>query len=45
MVTHEPQVPAIADRILLRADGRLAGELRHPSASAIMQAIDQASRP
>jgi putative ABC transport system ATP-binding protein len=45
MVTHEPRVSAIADRILLLADGRLAGELRHPSAADVIRAIEEASRP
>jgi putative ABC transport system ATP-binding protein len=43
MVTHEPRVTTIADRILLLADGRLIDELVHPSVAAVMQAIEKAS--
>jgi len=43
MVTHEPRVTAIAERILLLADGRLVDELDHPSSAAVTRAIDLAS--
>jgi len=43
MVTHEPKVCTVADRILVLADGRLVDELRHPSAAAVIQAIEEAS--
>jgi putative ABC transport system ATP-binding protein len=42
MVTHEPRVSAVADRIVLLADGRIVDELSHPSAAAILQAIEKA---
>ena len=42
MVTHEPRVSTVADRIVLLADGRIAGELSHPSAAAVLQAIEKA---
>ncbi len=32
MVTHDPQAAAYADRVILLADGRLAGMLEAPSA-------------
>ncbi|WP_329318082.1 ABC transporter ATP-binding protein [Streptomyces sp. NBC_01262] len=43
MVTHEPRVATIADRIVLLADGRLVDELSHPSITAVLQAIEQVS--
>ena len=42
MVTHEPRVSAVADRIVLLADGQISGELSHPSAAAVLQAIEKA---
>jgi putative ABC transport system ATP-binding protein len=35
VVTHEPEVAAGADRVLLLHDGRLAGTVRRPSASQL----------
>jgi putative ABC transport system ATP-binding protein len=43
MVTHEPRVATVADRIALLADGRLVDELRHPTAAALRQAIEGVS--
>jgi putative ABC transport system ATP-binding protein len=43
MVTHEPRVSAIADRIVLLADGRIVDELTHPSTAAILQAFEKVS--
>jgi putative ABC transport system ATP-binding protein len=42
MVTHEPRVSTVADRIVLLADGLIVDELIHPSAAAILQAIEKA---
>jgi putative ABC transport system ATP-binding protein len=39
-VTHEPRVSAVADRILLLADGLIERELGHVSTSEVMSAID-----
>ena len=39
MVTHDPNAAAVADRVLLLADGRLAGEILDPDADAILTAI------
>lgn len=39
MVTHDPQAAARADRVLLLADGRPAGELRNPTAEAVAAAL------
>jgi putative ABC transport system ATP-binding protein len=35
MVTHDPVAAAVADRVLLLADGRIAGELTEADAGAI----------
>ncbi len=42
MVTHEPRVSTVADRIVLLADGRIVDELSHPSAAAVLRAIEKA---
>jgi putative ABC transport system ATP-binding protein len=42
VVTHEPRVSAVADRIVLLADGQISGELSHPSAAAVLRAIEKA---
>ena len=39
MVTHDPQAAARADRVVMLADGRLAGELRSPTAEAVATAL------
>ena len=39
-VTHEPRVSAIADRILLLADGLIVDELDHVSSGEVRSAID-----
>jgi putative ABC transport system ATP-binding protein len=47
LVTHEPAVAAYADRVLFLADGRLAGELTEPTATAVldrMGEVDSAPR-
>src|SRR5262249_58133089 len=37
MVTHDPVAAAHADRVVFLADGRIAGELRQPSAAAVAE--------
>ncbi|MFL5828970.1 MAG: ABC transporter ATP-binding protein [Solirubrobacteraceae bacterium] len=37
MVTHDPQAAAYADRVVLLADGRLAGTLEAPSADQVAE--------
>jgi len=37
MVTHDPQAAAHADRVILLADGRLAGTLESPSAGQVAE--------
>ena len=39
MVTHDPHAAAVADRVLLLADGRLAGEILDPDADAVLAAV------
>ncbi|WP_029090012.1 ABC transporter ATP-binding protein [Brevibacterium album] len=41
MVTHDPQAAARADRVILLADGRLAGELSRPAPEAVAHALMQ----
>jgi putative ABC transport system ATP-binding protein len=40
-VTHEPRVSAVADRILLLADGLIVEELGHVSTAELVGAIEQ----
>ncbi|MDG6103539.1 ABC transporter ATP-binding protein [Dactylosporangium aurantiacum] len=35
MVTHDPLAASYADRVVFLADGRVAGELHHPTAQAV----------
>jgi putative ABC transport system ATP-binding protein len=35
LVTHDPVAAGYADRVVFLADGRLAGEMRHPSAAEL----------
>jgi putative ABC transport system ATP-binding protein len=39
MVTHDPSAAAWADRVVFMADGRLAGELRAPTAEAVAERL------
>ena len=39
MVTHDPLAAAYADRVVFLADGKLVGELRSPSADAVLAQI------
>ena len=41
MVTHEPSAAAYADRVVLIADGRVAGQLDHPTQDGILDALRQ----
>jgi putative ABC transport system ATP-binding protein len=44
MVTHDPNAAAYADRVVFLVDGRLAGQMQHPTASAVadqMAHLDQ----
>ena len=43
IVTHEPRVCTITDRILVLADGQVVDELDHPDAAGVRAAIDRAS--
>ncbi|ANS79741.1 Methionine ABC transporter ATP-binding protein [Serinicoccus hydrothermalis] len=44
MVTHDPTAAAVADRVLLLADGRLAGEILEPDADAVLAAVRDLGR-
>ncbi len=39
MVTHDPIAAAYADRVVLLADGRLAGEIDSPTADSVVSAL------
>jgi putative ABC transport system ATP-binding protein len=39
MVTHDPGAAAYADRVVLLADGRIAGELDNPNIASITEAL------
>ena len=39
MVTHDPVAAAYADRVVLLADGRLAGEIERPTADSVIDAL------
>ncbi|NYF96670.1 ABC transporter ATP-binding protein [Janibacter cremeus] len=39
MVTHDPRAASYADRVLLLADGRLAGELHDPTEDSVLAAM------
>ena len=39
MVTHDPHAASFADRVVLLADGHLAGELTHPSQDDVLNAL------
>ena len=44
MVTHDPVAAAYADRVLLLADGRLAGELEAPTVESVLAALARTER-
>ncbi|MFS8204798.1 ABC transporter ATP-binding protein [Streptomyces sp. CWNU-52B] len=39
MVTHDPVAASYADSVLFLADGRLVGEMRHPTADAVAERL------
>jgi putative ABC transport system ATP-binding protein len=39
MVTHDPVAASYADRVVLLADGRLAGEITQPTADSVLSAL------
>jgi putative ABC transport system ATP-binding protein len=41
MVTHDPRAAAYADRVVFLADGNVVGELRSPSADAVLEQMKQ----
>ncbi len=40
MVTHDPAAAAYADRVVLLADGRIAGEITDPTPEAVLAGLD-----
>ncbi|WP_448631696.1 ABC transporter ATP-binding protein [Cellulomonas soli] len=40
MVTHDPAAAAYADRVVLLADGRIAGEVLDPTPESVLAALD-----
>ena len=40
MVTHDPTAAAYADRVVLLADGRIAGEVTDPTPEAVLAGLD-----
>lgn len=40
MVTHDPTAAAYADRVLLLADGRIAGDVEDPSPESVLSALE-----
>jgi putative ABC transport system ATP-binding protein len=44
MVTHDPTAAGFADRVVLLADGRLAGDLDQPDPSRLLAALGRAGR-
>lgn len=41
MVTHDPAAAAYADRVLLLADGRIAGEIKDPTPDSVLTGLDR----
>ena len=40
MVTHDPSAAAYADRVILLADGRIAGEISDPTPESVLAGLD-----
>ncbi|WP_182114243.1 MULTISPECIES: ABC transporter ATP-binding protein [unclassified Actinotalea] len=40
MVTHDPSAAAYADRVVLLADGRIAGEITEPTPESVLAGLD-----
>ena len=40
MVTHDPSAAAYADRVLLLADGRIAGDISDPTPESVLAGLD-----
>ncbi|MDR1825666.1 MAG: ABC transporter ATP-binding protein [Bifidobacteriaceae bacterium] len=40
MVTHDPAAAAHAERVVLLADGRVAGEILHPTSDSVLAGLD-----
>ena len=44
MVTHDPTAAAYADRVVLLADGRIAGDIAAPTPDSVLAALDALRR-
>lgn len=44
MVTHDPGAAAVADRVLLLADGQIAGDLVDPDLDAVVESVRELGR-
>jgi putative ABC transport system ATP-binding protein len=40
MVTHDPAAAAYAERVVLLADGRVAGEILHPTPESVLSGLE-----
>jgi putative ABC transport system ATP-binding protein len=40
MVTHDPSAAAYADRVVLIADGRIAGDITDPTPESVLAGLD-----
>jgi putative ABC transport system ATP-binding protein len=40
MVTHDPSAAAYAERVLLLADGKVAGEILHPTPESVLSGLE-----
>ncbi|GAA0807743.1 ABC transporter ATP-binding protein [Spirilliplanes yamanashiensis] len=45
MVTHDPTAAAYADRVVLLADGRIAGDLAQPDRATVTEALQSLAAP
>jgi putative ABC transport system ATP-binding protein len=41
MVTHDPAAAAHAERVVLLADGSVAGEILYPTRESVLAALDE----
>ena len=40
MVTHDPTAAAYADRVVLLADGRIAGDIENPTPESVLMGLE-----
>ena len=44
MVTHDPGAAAYADRVVMLADGRIAGDIDRPTRAMVTEALNELAR-